>query len=65
MSRINFGDIFSHVAMLDSIIWLLSITFAFDFEVEYMDVKTKNLHGALNEDIYMKKPKVFVVKGNK
>ena len=39
MSGIDFGDIFSHVAMVASIRLLLSITIAFDFEVEQVDVK--------------------------
>jgi hypothetical protein len=30
-----------------------------------MDVKTTFLHGDLEEEIYMKQPKGFVVKGNK
>eukprot|EP00253_Pinus_taeda_P024190 PITA_24190 len=34
-------------------------------EVEQMDVKTKFLHGNLEEEIYMKKPKGFMVKGKK
>jgi hypothetical protein len=43
----------------------LPISFDFDFEVEQMDVKTTFLHGDLEEEIYMKQPKGFVVKGNK
>jgi hypothetical protein len=42
---IDFGDIFSPVAKLTSIKFLLSIVAAFDFEVEQMDVKTSFLHG--------------------
>jgi len=30
-----------------------------------MDVKTTFLHEAMEEEIYMKQPKVFVVKGKK
>ena len=30
-----------------------------------MDVKTKNFHGDLKEEIYMKQPKGFAVKGKK
>jgi hypothetical protein len=30
-----------------------------------MDVKTSFLHGDMEEEIYMKQPKGFVVKGNK
>ena len=65
MPRINFGDIFSHVAKVTSIRLLLSVVDAFDFEVEQMDVKTKFLHGDLEEEIYMKQPKGFMVKGKK
>jgi hypothetical protein len=48
---IDFGDIFSLVAKLTSIIFLLSIAAAFDFEIEQMDVKTTFLHGDLEEEI--------------
>ena len=37
----------------------------FDLEIEYMDVKTMFLHGDMEEEIYMKQSKGFVVKGNK
>jgi hypothetical protein len=37
----------------------------FDFEVEQMDVKTTFLHGDMEEEIYMKKPEGFGVKGKK
>jgi len=62
---IDFGDIFSPVSKVTSIRLLLSIVAAFDFEVEQMDVKTTFLHGDLEEEIYMKQPKGFVVKGKK
>ena len=62
---IDFGDIFSPVAKVTSISLLLSISFAFDFEVEQMDVKTTFLHGDLEEEIYMKQPEGFMVKGKK
>ena len=65
VSGINFGDIFSPVAKVTSIILLLSIVVAFDFEVEQMYVKTTFLHGDLEEEIYMKQPEGFAVKGKK
>jgi hypothetical protein len=37
----------------------------FDFEVEKMDVKKTFLHGDLEEEIYMKQPEGFAVKGKK
>ena len=56
---IDFGEIFSPVAKMTSIRFLLSLATAFDLEVEQMDVKTTFLHGDLNEEIYMKQPKGF------
>jgi hypothetical protein len=51
--------------MLTSIRFILSIDVSFDLEVEYMDVKTTFLHRDLEEEIYMKQPEGFVVKGKK
>eukprot|EP00253_Pinus_taeda_P020148 PITA_20148 len=62
---IDFGDISSPVAKVASIRLLLSVVVAFDFEVEQMDVKTTFLHRELEEEIYMKQPKGFAVKGKK
>jgi hypothetical protein len=44
---------------------MLSIAVAFYFEIEQMDVKTTLLHGDLEEEIYMKKPEGYAVKGKK
>jgi len=63
--RIDFGHIFSLVAKVASIRLLLSVVVAFDFKVEQMDVKITFLHGALEEEIYMKQPEGFTVKGKK
>jgi hypothetical protein len=62
---IDFGESFSPIAKLTSIRFLLSVVAAFDFEVEQMDVKTTFLHGDLEEEIYMKQPEGYVVKGKK
>jgi hypothetical protein len=44
---------------------MLSFDVAIDFEVEQMNVKKTFLHGDLEEQIYMKQLKGFVVKGKK
>jgi hypothetical protein len=62
---VDFGEIFSHVAKLTSIGVLMSLAATFDLEIEQMDVKTTFLHGDLEEEIYMKHPERFVVKGKK
>jgi hypothetical protein len=41
----------------------MSLVTTFDLEIEQMDVKTTFLHGDLEEEIYMKQSKGFVVKG--
>jgi hypothetical protein len=46
---IDFGEFVSHVAKLTSIRFMLSISFAFDFELEQMDMKTTFLHGDMEE----------------
>ena len=65
VSGICFGDIFSPVAKVTSIRLLLFVAAAFDFEIKQMDVKTTFLHGDLEEEIYMKQPEGFMVKGKK
>ena len=46
---IDFGEIFSHVSKLTSILFLLFVIVVFHFEVEQMDVETTFLHGDLEE----------------
>eukprot|EP00253_Pinus_taeda_P006627 PITA_06627 len=65
VSGIDFGDIFSHVSKVTSIRLVLSVVVAFDFEVEHMDLKIAFVHGDLEEEIYMKQPEGFAVKGKK
>jgi hypothetical protein len=62
---IDFGEMFSLVAKLTSVRFMLYVPTMFYFEIEQMDVKTTFLHGDLEEEIYMKHPKSFVVKGKK
>jgi hypothetical protein len=62
---VNFDKIFSPVTKLTSIRVLMSLATTFDLEIEQMDVKTFFLHGDLEEEIYMKQPEGFVIKGNK
>ena len=50
---------------MTSIRFLLSLSVAFDLEVEQMDVKTMFLHGDLDEEIYMKQHEGFTIKVKK
>ena len=60
---IDFDEIFSPIAKLTSLGFLLSTNVAFYLEVEQMDVKTVFLQGDLEEEIYMKQVEGFAVKG--
>jgi len=62
---IDLGNIFSPIAKLTSIRFQLSLAATFDLEVEQMDVKTTFLHEDLDEEIHMKQPEGFIVKGKK
>jgi len=46
-----------------SIRMLLTIVAQFDLELEQMDVKIAFLHSELEEKIYMKQPKGYILKG--
>jgi hypothetical protein len=62
---VDFSEIFSHVAKITFIRVLMSMAATFDLEIEQMDVKTTFLHRDLEEEIYMKHPEGFILKGNK
>ena len=49
----NFDEIFASVVKMTSIQIVLSIAASMDLEVELLDVKTKFLHGDLEEKICM------------
>ena len=59
---IDYEETFSLVAMLKSIIILLSIAAHYDYEIWQMDVKTAFLNGNLEEEIYMMQPEGFIAK---
>lgn len=60
---VDFNEIFSSVVKMSSIRTMLSLAATLNLEVEQMDVKTAFLHGDLEEEIYMKQPDGFLVKG--
>ena len=60
---IDFKEIFSLVVKMSSIRVALGLVVRLNLEVEQLDVKTAFLHGDLEEEIYMKQPEGFEVKG--
>lgn len=62
---IDFDEIFSPVVKMTSIHTVLRLAASLNLENEQMDVKIAFLHGDLEEEIYMKQPEGFKVKGKK
>lgn len=60
---IDFFDTHAPVAKMDAIRFLLAYAAMCDFEIHQVDVKTAFLNGDLEETIYMRQPKGYVVKG--
>ena len=43
----------------------MSISIFFNLEVEYMDTKTKFLHGVIDEEVYIGQPEGFILSENR
>ena len=53
MDRVDFDEIFTPVAHMESIRVLLALTCHLKFKLYQMDVKTSFLNGLLKEDVYV------------
>ena len=53
MEGVDFDEIFSPVARMESIRVLLALAFHLKFKLYQMDVKTTFLNEFLNEDVYV------------
>jgi len=60
---IDYNEVFSPVVYHTSIRVLLAFVVLFDLKLEQLDVKSVFLYGELEEEIYMKQPKGFIVPG--
>ena len=56
----DYNEIFTLVARMDSIMLVSEITASKRWEVHHMDVKISFLHGDLKEEIYMKQPEGYI-----
>ena len=61
---VDYDEIFSPVVKMSSIRVILGIAASLNLEIEQLNVKTKFLHGDLEEEIYMEQPEGFTVNGN-
>ena len=60
---IDYSEIFSSNVKMSTIRLVLGMVAAKNLHLEQLDVKTTFLHGDLEEDIYMNRPKGFIVQG--
>jgi hypothetical protein len=56
---LHFGEIFAHVAHLDSVRILLAFTTSKGFKLYQMDVKYAFLNGVIQEEVYVRQPPGF------
>nr|GEV34497.1 zinc finger, CCHC-type [Tanacetum cinerariifolium] len=61
---IDYFDTYAPVARITTIRLMLALTAIHDLVIHQMDVKTAFLNGDLDEEVYMKQPKGFVMPGN-
>nr|GEW04208.1 zinc finger, CCHC-type [Tanacetum cinerariifolium] len=62
--RIDYFDTYAPVARITTIRLLLALAVIHNLVIHKMDVKTTFLNGDLDEDVYMKQPKRFVMPSN-
>nr|GEU63653.1 hypothetical protein [Tanacetum cinerariifolium] len=61
---INYFDTYAQIARITTIRLLLALTAIHNLVIHQMDVKTKFLNGDLEEEVYIKQSKGFVMSGN-
>nr|GEY00221.1 putative ribonuclease H-like domain-containing protein [Tanacetum cinerariifolium] len=57
--RINYDEVFAHVARIEAIRLFLAYTSFMGFTVYQMDVKSAFLHGTIDEEVYVMQPPGF------
>ncbi|KAI5350153.1 hypothetical protein L3X38_003044 [Prunus dulcis] len=60
---VDYNETFSHVSTKDSFRVIMALVAHFDLHLNQMDVKTAFLNGNILEEIYMKQPDGFILKG--
>jgi hypothetical protein len=61
--EVDYNETFSLVSCKDSFRIVMSLVTHFDLEIHQMDVKTAFLNVDLEERVYMKQPKGFIMEG--
>lgn len=61
---IDYEEVFAPVARIETIRFILALAASNTWEVHHLDVKTTFLHGELKEEVYVRQPEGFEVKGS-
>ena len=61
---IDYDEAFAPVARIETIRLIIALAASHGWEVHHLDVKTAFLHGDLKEEVYVKQPEGFEVKGS-
>ena len=61
---IDYDEVFSPVARIETIQFIIALAASNHWEVHHLEVKTAFLHGELKEEVFMRQPEGFEVKGS-
>ena len=61
--RVDYDEVFAPVARIETIRLIIALEGSHGWEIHHIDVKTAFLHGELKEDVFVTRPKGFVVAG--
>jgi hypothetical protein len=60
---VDYEEVFAPVARIDTVKFILALAANRGWQVHHLDVKSAFLHGVLEEEVYVKQPDGYVVKG--
>jgi hypothetical protein len=60
---VDYEEVFAPIARLDTVKFILALAANRGWQVHHLDVKSAFLHGVLEEEVYVKQPDGYEVKG--